>query len=308
MDKLRAIKFFCRIVEAKSFAAAAHDLDIAPSVLSKVIASLERDIAFRLLNRTTRRVSLTENGARYYDLCKQLVVQLDEAEVLTRNGMARPAGKLLVGLHPAINRVVMTRIDAFLAAYPDIAVETTLVSTTRTLIEDQLDVLIALGGQADSSFKSQRLGTTKPVLVASPSYLVKNGTPRSPEDLTRHTIALSGRRDGPTYARWVLARGRETENVFVPARIVLREGVHMHEACIGGAAICRLLEVSVRHNIRNGDLIVVLPEWSFSATPIVALYPSQKTLPKKVRVFLEFLRDAIRPEYSRAVPRAAREE
>ena len=145
MDKLRAIRFFCRVVEAKSFAAAAHDLAVVPSVLSKTIAALEADIGFRLFNRTTRRVSLTENGALYYDRCKRLVVDLEEAEVLTRDGVARPAGRLLAGLHPAVNRIVMGRIDEFLARYPDISVETTLVSTTSSLIEDRLDVLIAVG-------------------------------------------------------------------------------------------------------------------------------------------------------------------
>src|SRR5690349_7255320 len=115
MDKLRAIRFFCRIAEAKSFAAAAHDLDVVPSVLSKAIASLEEDIEFRLLNRTTRRVSLTDDGARYYERCKKLVVELDEAELLARKGADRPVGRLTAGLHPSINRVLMSRIDQFLS-------------------------------------------------------------------------------------------------------------------------------------------------------------------------------------------------
>src|SRR4051794_14771141 len=131
MDKLRAIKFFCSVAEAKSFVAAAHNLDARPSVLSKVIASLEHDIDFRLFNRTTRRVSLTENGAKYYDRCKRLVAELEQAEVLTRDADARPVGKLLAGLHPAINRTLMCRIDRFLAGFSDILVETTLSSSGR---------------------------------------------------------------------------------------------------------------------------------------------------------------------------------
>jgi hypothetical protein len=118
MDKLRAIKFFCSVAEAKSFVAAAHNLDVRPSVLSKVIASLERDIDFRLFNRTTRRVSLTENGAQYYDRCKRLVADLEQAEVLTRDADARPVGKLLAGLHPALNRTLMAASTVSSPTFP----------------------------------------------------------------------------------------------------------------------------------------------------------------------------------------------
>lgn len=290
MDKLRAIKFFCRIAEAKSFAAAAHDLDIVPSVLSKTIAALEADIGFRLFNRTTRRVTLTEDGARYYDRCKRLVVELEEAEVLTRKGTTRPVGRLLAGLHPSINRILMSRIDGFLAAYPEMVVETMLTSTTSTLIEDKLDVLITLGALADSSLGAQRIGTTRFVLVASPRYLEVHGVPETPADLGKHAITLSARRDAPSYAHWKMSRGSETEAVYVPARTVCREGVHMHEACLGGAGISRMVEISVRPFIVSGDLKIVLPDWLFESLPIHAVFPSRKNVPAKVRAFISFLR------------------
>ena len=140
MDKLRALKFFCRVAETKSFAAAAYELDVVPSVLSKQIAALETDVHFKLFNRTTRRVSLTEHGARYYDHCKRLLIELDEAELLERGGMAKAAGKIVAGMHPAINRVLMSRIDEFLTAYPDIIVETTITSTPATMLDDKLDL------------------------------------------------------------------------------------------------------------------------------------------------------------------------
>src|SRR5262245_36400 len=110
MDKLRALKFFCRVAETKSFAAAAYELDVVPSVLSKAIAALETEVDFKLLNRTTRRVSLTENGARYYEHCKRLLIELDEAELLERGGIGKAAGKVVMGIHPAINRILMARI------------------------------------------------------------------------------------------------------------------------------------------------------------------------------------------------------
>lgn len=294
MDKLRAIKFFCSVAEAKSFVAAAHNLDVRPSVLSKVIASLERDVDFRLFNRTTRRVSLTENGAHYYDRCKRLVADLEQAEVLTRDADARPVGKLLAGLHPAINRTLMCRIDRFLAEFPDILVETTLSSSATTLIEDSLDLLVTVGAPADSSYGTQKIGTADYVLVASPEYLRAHGEPKTPTDLGEHQILMSARRDGPSYARWQLLRGTKTETVFVVPRVISREGVHMHEACLNGAGICRLLDFSVGDNLRGGYLKRVLPEWQVGRTPIHALYPSRKDISARVRAFVGFVRTMIR--------------
>jgi DNA-binding transcriptional LysR family regulator len=294
MDKLRAIKFFCSIAEAKSFVAAAHNLDVRPSVLSKVIASLERDIDFRLFNRTTRRVSLTENGAHYYDRCKRLIADLEQAEVLTRDADARPVGKLLAGLHPGINRTLMCCIDRFLADFPDILVETTLASSAATLIEDRLDVLITVGEPADSSYGIQKIASADFVLVASPQYLRAHGEPRTPADLGEHQILTSARRDGPSYARWQLTRGSKAETMFVVPRVISREGVHMHEACLNGAGICRLLDFSVGDHLRRGHLKLVLPEYQVGRTPVHALYPNRKDISARVRAFVNFVRTMIR--------------
>lgn len=294
MDKLRAIKFFCGVAEAKSFVAAAHNLDVRPSVLSKVIATLERDIDFRLFNRTTRRVSLTENGAHYYDRCKRIIADLEQAEVLTRDAHARPVGKLLVGLHPAINRTLMCCIDRFLTAFPDILVETTVSSSAATLIEDKLDVLITIGIPTDSSYGTQKLGTSDFVLVASPEYLRAHGEPKMPADLGDHQILMSARRDGPSYARWQLTRSNKSETVFVVPRVISREGVHMHEACLNGAGVCRLLDFSVGDNLRRGYLKRILPEWQVGRTPVHALYPSSKHAPARAQAFVGFIRTMIR--------------
>ena len=294
MDKLRAIKFFCRVVETKSFAAAAHDLAVVPSVLSKTIAGLEKDIRFRLFDRTTRRLSLTENGASYYDRCKRLVVDLEEAEVLTRTRMTRPAGRLLVGMHPAINRMIMGRLDQFLSRYPDITVEATLVSTAHSLIEDKLDVLIAVGALPDSTYGAQKLGSSRLAIVAARDYVSRHGVPADPDDLSAHMIVLSGRRDGPAYARWTLTRGGEEKIVFVNARVVCREGVHMHEACLSGAGVARLLEVSARRQIKSGALQVLLPDWSMAPLAIHAVYPSRENIPEKARAFVAFVRSVLK--------------
>jgi LysR family transcriptional regulator, regulator for bpeEF and oprC len=290
MDKLRAIKFFCRVAEVKSFAVAAHDLDVVPSVLSKTIASLEHDIAFRLFNRTTRRVSLTEDGARYYERCKRLVVEFEEAELSTRNGADRVVGRLSAGLHPSLHRVLLTRINEFLAMYPDISLETTTTGLVSTLIEDRLDVLIVLGDLPDSNFGVQKIGMTDFVLVATPDCLHRRGLPQIPTDLGNHTVIVSARRDNPSFVHWPLSRGNERETVYAPARMICREGAHMIEACLCGTGICRLVEVVARPFIANGDLKRVLPDWSFDPLPIRAVFPSRNSVPAKARAFVNFFR------------------
>jgi len=255
MDKLRALKFFCRVAETKSFAAAAYELDVVPSVLSKQVAALETHLHFKLFNRTTRRVSLTEPGARYYDHCKRLLIDLDEAESLERGGMAKATGKIVAGMHPAINRVLMARIDEFLTAYPDIVVETTITSTPSTMLDDKLDLLVTLADLPDSSFGVRTIGTTRHVLAASPGYLKKHGT---------------------------------------PVRMISRQGVHIYEACLSGAGISRQVDLHIRAQIKRGELVQVLPDWSLSTLPIRAVVPDSKKMPAKVKVLVDFLHSIIK--------------
>jgi DNA-binding transcriptional LysR family regulator len=294
MDKLRALKFFCNVAETKSFAAAAYELDVVPSVLSKQIAALEADLHFKLFNRTTRRVSLTEHGTRYYDHCKRLLIDLDEAELLERGGVTKAAGKIVAGMHPAINRVLMARIDEFLTQYPDIVVETTITSTPATMLDDKLDLLVTLADLSDSGFGVRTIGTTRHVLAASPGYLKKNGVPQTPDDLRKHAFIVSGRPDGPSYARWTMKRGSEVQTVYVPVRMISRQDVHIYEACVCGAGISRQVDIHVRPQIKRGELVQVLPDWSLSTLPIRAVVPDTKKMPAKVKVFVGFLRSIIK--------------
>jgi LysR family transcriptional regulator, regulator for bpeEF and oprC len=293
MDKLRALKFFCVAVEAKSFAAAAHDLGVVPSVLSKTIAALEADIHFRLFNRSTRTLSITESGARYYEHCKRLITELEEVEAISHDGVAKPAGRLRVGMHPAVLIVFMRQIDTFMQSHPEIVVETTIRGTPATLVEENLDVLVTVGDLADSSLTARKLGVTHHVLVASPSYLAAQGTPEVPRDLASHRVIVSGRRDGPAFTQWTMTRARETESVFIPARAISREGILMHEACLAGGGICRLAEFSVRGRLQRGELVAVLSDWSLGELPIHAVFPGRKDIPAKVSAFVRFVEMAL---------------
>lgn len=293
MDKLRALTFFCRVVETRSFVAAARALDVVPSVLSKAISALEEDLSFRLFHRTTRQVTVTEEGARYYDACKRLLVELEEAETVTRDAVGHPVGRLVVGMHPVINGLLMRNVSRFLATYPDIVMETTLANSPTALLDQHLDVVITAGELADTTLVAQRIGSMRFIVVASPAYLAQHGRPRHPQDLTRHVVCMPARRDFPSFARWTFQRGEETEVVFISPRTISREAVFMQEACLSGGGLSRLFEFPLREHLAAGRLEQLLPDWSCGEQPFHAVFPDRRHIPAKARVFVSYLRSLL---------------
>jgi DNA-binding transcriptional LysR family regulator len=292
MDRLRAIALFCRAVEAKSFTAAAHGLDLAPSVVSKAIATLESELECRLFNRSTRRLALTEAGTAYYEHCRKIVAALEEAEAAVRGG-TRVSGVLRIGLHPAIRALMTRSMGALLAAHPRLTAEIVVTNSPAALLDEGLDVLIRIGALADSSFVAQRLGWTKAVICASPDYLRRHGRPRHPDELTRHRAIVPGRRDEESFARWHFARGGERAVVAVPVVLMVRDGIGLVDAAAGGIGMARIYDASARPYLDAGSLEPLLEDWSCEREPIYAVRPSGR-LPGKVRAFLQFARRVVR--------------
>jgi DNA-binding transcriptional LysR family regulator len=289
MDKLRAMKFFCRTVEAKSFASAAHDLDVAPSVLSKVVSALEADLRFTLFNRSTRRLSLTEAGSRYYERCRQLLVEMEEAESVARAGAVQPTGTLRVGIHPVFRNSLLRELGDFLASNPDVDIETTLTNSPTALLEQGLDVVLLIGKLADSDFIGRQLGTTALVTCAAPAYLDRQGRPRHPRDVSDHRAIVPGRRDESLSVRWTFARGKEREVVAVRPILVARDGIGLVDAALGGVGITRIYDLAANRHLAGGGLETILPAWSCGREPIYAVFPGRRNVPAKVRVFLDFV-------------------
>ena len=288
MDKLRAIKLFCRAVEARSFAAAAHDLDIAPSVLSKAITALEAELRFRLFNRSTRRVALTEAGASYYERCRELLSEFEEAEALAREGVVRAQGTLRFGIHPAFRLALVQRLGEFIALNPEVTIETVVTNSPTALLDDGLDVVFAIGELADSRFVARKLGCTTWVTCAAPSYLDRTGRPEHPRDLAQHGAIIPGRRDEPSFARWTYTLGDEQVVVDVPIGVVARDGIGLGDAAVGGAGVARIYDLSACTYLKRGSLEALLPNWSSGEMPVYAVLPTRRGIPAKVRLFLDF--------------------
>ncbi|MEJ7667169.1 MAG: LysR family transcriptional regulator [Casimicrobiaceae bacterium] len=289
MDKLRALGFFCRTVEAKTFAAAAQTLDMVPSALSKAIAALEQDVGFRLLNRSTRRLALTDQGTAYYEHCRQLLQDLEEAEENGREGHTRPKGTLRVGMHPGFRFPVLIEMGRFLNEYPDLKVETVITNSPAAVLEDGLDLVIHIGRLADSSLVSRRLGWARSVTCASPAYMVAWGEPRDPSDLSQHRAVIYGRHDEDRNTQWEFVKGTERQVVDVPVRLVSRDGIGLIEATMGGCGIARPFDIAIRHHLATGQLQEVLREWTSDRHAVCAVTPpNSRRDTAKVRAYLKF--------------------
>jgi LysR family transcriptional regulator for bpeEF and oprC len=288
VDKLRALTFFARAVESGSFAAAAQVLNVVPSALSKTIAALERDLGFTLFNRSTRKLALTVEGEAYYTRCRQALAELEDAEAVARGGRAEPQGALRVGIHPALRSVVFGEIGRLLESNPRMTVETIITNSPSALLDRGLDVLLCIGSLADSTLITRRLGWARFVVCASPGYLRRCGEPKQPQDLTRHRAIIFARPDEEPNTRWEFTRGNDRQVVSVHVVMIVRDGVGLVDAGVGGAGVLRPYEMAARHHLAAGSLKILMPEWSATRHPVSAVFPKSRHVPAKVRAFLEF--------------------
>jgi LysR family transcriptional regulator, regulator for bpeEF and oprC len=288
LDKLRAITFFCRTVEAKSFAAAAQALVVTPSGLSKLIGALEQDLKFTLFNRSTRRLSLTAEGAAYYERCKQVLQDLEEAELTAVQGRAQPKGTLRVGLHPALRLAALRGMRGFLNANPDLRVETVTTNAAAMLLSDGLDVMLRIGEMADSGLVARHLGWAEFVVCASPTYLREWGKPMQPQDLARHQAVIYAMPDEEPSTQWEFTKGDARCAVTVPIRLIIRDGVGGIDAAVNGCGILRPFGIAVEDAVGAGQLELLLPGWSSGRVAVFAVFPKSRAVPAKVHAFVEF--------------------
>lgn len=295
MDKLRAMHLFCRTVEGRSFAAAAQSLDLVGSALSKTVTALEQDLGFRLLNRSTRSLSLTEEGAAYYEQCRRILQEIEEVEAHGRGGRSQARGLLRVGMHPGLRFGMLTRLGAFLDQHPGVKVETVITNSPGAVIDDGLDLVLHIGRLADSSLVARQVGWARSIVCAAPGYLAASGTPRHPSGLAEHRAVIYGRRDEDRNTRWEFTRGTEQLAVDVPVRVVSRDGIGLMDAVLGGCGIARPFDVAAQHWLGTGEIVAVLPDWQGERHAISAvLSPQARSTSLKVLAYVDFAAELLR--------------
>jgi DNA-binding transcriptional LysR family regulator len=289
MDRLAAIQAFVQVVESGSFAKAAARLGLSTTATSRQVAELETHLQTRLLNRTTRRVSLTEGGRAFYERAIQLLADLEEAEQEASRAAVVPRG--VIKLTTSVNfgvRHVAPAIAAFLARHGEVRFDVSLSDRVVDLVEEGFDLAIRVGTAGPHNVVVRKLGETRIVPCASADYLAKHGTPQVPEDLARHncfTYEYVTPRNVWTFRD---ADGRERP-VRVGGSLHSNNGDLLAEAAARGAGIVFEPAFIVGPEVRAGRLVPLLQDFSPAPLPIYAVYPSRKHLSAKVRSFVDFL-------------------
>lgn len=299
MDRLLSMRVFRRVIDEGSFAAAARALDMSPAVVTRLVADLEAHLGTRLLQRTTRRLALTDAGSAYIERLRAILVDIDDAEASVSADTRELAGQLHISAPPLVaTYLVGPLIAGFRRLHPNIRFELDVDPWDSPSIETHDITLLATEEGFDGSIVARRILTVEAVLVAAPAYLARRGVPERPEDLSRHEC-LRMRRPGLRPHIWRLSRAGEAgadggaaeEVVDVPVLPVLwtNHSEALLRAAIDGAGIASTsLEIAVSH-LAKGELVRVLKPWIVGRPSVYAALPSRKFMPQRVRAFLDFM-------------------
>ena len=299
MDRLHSMRVFCRVIDAGSFAAAAREMNLSPAVVTRLVADLEEHLGARLINRTTRRLALTDIGEAYLERTRQVLTDIEEAEALASTATSEPRGHLRVLTAPAFAVHQLAKLlPRFHRQYPKITIEIAAPGPVET-IDENFDVTIVSVGQRplDGDFVARRLAKSEVVACASPEYLDRNGRPQHPNDLVLHEAMV------PTFLREItFVQGDFGDDepsgetvTLTPHRPVLGT-THtdmMYAAALQGLGIAGLPSFVVEDALLEHALERVLPEWRLFTTTLYAAMPTRKHVPARTRAFVDFLVQAL---------------
>jgi DNA-binding transcriptional LysR family regulator len=286
MNKLSAMETFVRIVDNGSLTRAAAALETSLPSVVRTLAALERDLGVRLLNRTTRRVHLTDEGAQYLERCRAILTAVQEAEAAFTAGRAQPHGRLVVTA-PVLfgRRYVGPILSDFLARYPKVTAELLLVDRMTNLVEEGIDVAVRIGRLPDSSLVAIRVGTVRRVLCASPDYLRRAGVPRTPQEVRAHACL---RHTGlQTRGDWPFRIGRRTVAVPINAVLTCSDIDASLDACVSGRGLGMFLSYQAAPYRREKKLSYVLEEFETEPLPVHVVYAQTRLVSSKVRAFVD---------------------
>lgn len=291
MENLRGIGVFVRAAELRSFAAAAAVLGLTPSAVSKAVATLERSLGARLLARTARGVSLTEEGARFLARCRTIVAELQaaERELAGTRGVAR--GRLRVALHSSpANSHIVPNLPAFLDTYPEIQLDVSIVAGAMSLEAKNFDVAVFLGDPPDSNLVAHRIAERRFCTVAARSYLERHGTPQSPEELTAHNCVVHVLPNGRAQNVWSYQKAERHCEVKVQGNLFINDGSWMRGMALAGLGIARLPSNNADPLLATrNDLVWLFADWSSEAPPVHLMYARGRGASPKVRAFADFV-------------------
>lgn len=292
MSDLNEVFAFTKVVEYKSYSKAAEHLGVPKSNLSRKIASLEERLSIRLLQRTTRTLSLTEAGKIYYEECKKALDKIDDAESVVSSLQATPQGLLRITLSVEIGYFfVKYLLPKFLQQYPKVNVETILTNDRVDLIKENVDLALRVGSSEDSTYIARKFGIIKTCLFASSQYLKEHGALKTPQDLQKHNCILFSHKQ--LWNTWLLLNKNQSIEVKVDGRYVSNNFNAIREAIVMGLGIGLLPSLVFKEECSSAQgkeqIVHVLPEWSGSEKDLSLIYPTKKFTTPKMKAFIDFI-------------------
>lgn len=290
MDKLGTLGIFVQTAEAGSFIAASHRLGLSGSAVGKAIGRLERELGVRLFHRSTRSMTLTEEGSFFLDTCRKILSDLDAAQAQLSKSHNTPRGVLRVSF-PLTGMLLMPAISAFMRTFPDIKLDLDFTDRLVDVIEEGFDAVVRTGDVRDTRLMSRKLGVFRHRIVASPDYLNERGTPQVPEDLLLHHCMHHRYANSGKLEPWPLTRQGKELRISLPTTTVastLEPLIHLAER---GFGITCLPSFAVDTQIADGKLTAVLDDFTAEAGIFRVLWPTSRYLSPKIRVFVDFMAD-----------------
>jgi DNA-binding transcriptional LysR family regulator len=286
MDRLEAMSILVAAVEAGSLSAASRRLGTPLATVSRKVSELEARLGTRLLNRSSRRLTLTDAGRSYFAACKRILDDVGEAERAASGEYSAPRGELIITAPVVFGRLhVLPVVQEFLQAYPEIDVRLLLSDRVMNLFEDRIDLAVRIGDLPDSSLVATRVGAIRRVVCASPAYFAARGTPQRPADLEAHDCVTLEILHAPD--TWTFPGGKSQVSVPIHSRLVVSTAEAAVDAALSGLGITRVLSYQVARPIRDGSLAIALEAFEPSPWPVSLLHGSGRLVPLKLRAFLD---------------------
>jgi LysR family transcriptional regulator for bpeEF and oprC len=301
MDRIELFHVFARVVECANFTRAADTLGMPRSSVSAAIQELEARVGARLLHRTTRKVSPTQDGAAFYERCLRVIADVEETENLFRQSTVGPSGTLRVDLPGRIGRLIVApALPQFLQTYPQISIDLGMTDRAINLIEERVDCVLRVGTLNDSGLIARPFGDLPLINVASPAYLARHGHPQVPDDLVDHQPVNYASPSTGRIARWEWVEGGTVKTLALRGRVTVSSADAYIACCLAGLGLIQIPEYDVRDLLRAGELVEVLPEHRAAPMRMTLLYPHRQHLSRRLLVFADWLEQLLNTHIGRS--------
>lgn len=298
MDQIQAMRIFVRVVEAGTFTRAADSLSLPKATVTKHVQALEERLRVKLLNRTTRRVTVTPDGAAYYDRTVRLLTDLDDIEASMTNARASPRGRLRIDVGTSVAQLlIIPHLAEFHARYPDIQVDLGVSDRMVDLIGDNVDCVIRGGELSDQSLVARRIGNLEFITVAAPDYLARKGTPVHPIEVEeKHASVIYFSPQTNRHYPLEFRKGEESLDISGPYQVSVNESNAYVTAIVAGLGIGQITSWQASRHLASGTLVQLLPEWTQPLLPVYVVYPPNRHLSAKVRAFVDWAAELFQRE------------